>query len=48
MGVEKINPDLILAVAHAASVEEETILIMRFVVSAESVYGAILAADAIG
>lgn len=48
MGVEEIDPDQIMAVAQAATVEDETIHNMPFEVTAESVYGAILAADAIG
>ncbi len=48
MGVEEIRPDDIMAVAKAATAPGETIYNMPFEVTAESVYAAILTADALG
>lgn len=48
MGVKEIVPEKIMEVAKAASVPGETIHNMPFEVTAESVYAAILTADALG
>jgi len=48
MGVEEIDHDKIMEVAKAATVADETIHNMPFEVTADSVYAAILAADAMG
>lgn len=48
MGIKEIKPDDIMAVAKAATAPGETIYNMPFEVTAESVYAAILAADALG
>ena len=48
LGIEEVTPEKIRAVAEAASVEGETIHNMPFTVTADSVYAAIMAADALG
>lgn len=48
LGITDPTPEKIMAVAKAASVEGETIHNMPFAVTAESVYAAIMAADAVG
>ncbi|MEA4986881.1 MAG: glycerol dehydrogenase [Anaerovorax sp.] len=48
MGVKKVKPEEIMEVAKAATAPGETIYNMPFEVTAESVYDAIIAADAIG
>lgn len=48
MGIKKINPKEIMEVAKAACAEGETIHNMPFEVTPESVYAAILTADALG
>lgn len=48
LGVVDVTPEKIMEVAKAASVEGETIHNMPFEVTADSVYAAIMAADAIG
>jgi len=48
LGIEEIKPEEIMEVAKAATAEGESIHNMPFPVSAEDVYAAILAADAIG
>lgn len=48
LGIEEVTPEKIRAVAEAAAVEGETIHNMPFEVTADSVYAAIMAADALG
>ena len=48
LGVEEVIPEQIMAVAEASSAEGETIHNMPFPVTAQDVYGAILAANEIG
>ncbi|MBR6513889.1 MAG: glycerol dehydrogenase [Clostridia bacterium] len=48
LGIEDVTEEKIRAVAEAASVEGETIHNMPFKVTADSVYAAIMAADALG
>ena len=48
LGVEDITEEKIMAVAEASCAEGETIFNMPFEVNADSVYAAIMAADAIG
>ncbi|MBE6573563.1 MAG: glycerol dehydrogenase [Ruminococcaceae bacterium] len=48
LGVEEVTPEKIMAVAKAASDVGETIHNMPFEVTADTVYAAIMAADAIG
>lgn len=48
MGIQEVKSEEILAVAKAATAEGETIHNMPFLVTAESVYAAILTADAMG
>ncbi len=48
LGVEEVTPDKIRAVAEAAAADTETIHNMPFEVTADSVYAAIMAADALG
>lgn len=48
MGIKEINPEAIMEVAKASCAEGETIYNMPFEVTAESVYAAILTADALG
>lgn len=48
LGIQEIKPEEIMEVAKAATAEGESIHNMPFPVSAEDVYAAILAADAIG
>ena len=48
LGIEEVTPERIMEVAKAASVEGETIHNMPFEVTADTVYAAIMAADAIG
>lgn len=48
LGIDEVTPEKIRAVAEAATVEGETIHNMPFKVDADSVYAAIMAADALG
>ena len=48
LGVEDVTEEKIMAVAEASCAEGETIFNMPFEVNADSVYAAIMAADAIG
>lgn len=48
MGVKEVKPEAIMEVAKAATAEGETIFNMPFEVTAESVYAAIMTADALG
>lgn len=48
LGIEEVKPEEIMEVAKAATAEGESIHNMPFPVTAEDVYAAILAADAIG
>ncbi len=48
LGVEEVTPEKIRAVAEAAAADTETIHNMPFKVTADSVYAAIMAADALG
>lgn len=48
LGIDEVTPDKIRAVAEAAAVEGETIHNMPFPVTADTVYAAIMAADALG
>ena len=48
MGIKEVKPEEIMAVAKAATAEGETIYNMPFEVTADSVYAAILTADALG
>lgn len=48
LGVEKLDPARLMAVAKSATAEGETIHNMPFPVTADSVYAAIIAADALG
>lgn len=48
LGITDVTPEKIMAVAEASTAEGETIHNMPFVVTAEDVYAAIMAADKIG
>lgn len=48
MGIKEVNPEDIMKVAEASSVEGETIHNMPFPVTAETVYAALITADALG
>ncbi len=48
LGIEEVTPEKIRAVAEAAAVDGETIHNMPFKTDADSVYAAIMAADALG
>lgn len=48
LGITEVTPEKIMAVAKASSVEGESIHNMPFPVTADDVYAAIMAADAIG
>lgn len=48
LGIDEVTPEKIRAVAEAAAVDGETIHNMPFKVDADSVYAAIMAADALG
>lgn len=48
LGIKEVTPEKIMAVANASCAEGETIYNMPFEITVESVYSAILAADAVG
>ena len=48
LGVGKVDPERLMAVARTATTQGETIHNMPFPVTAEAVYAAIIAAGALG